>query len=96
MNHGLTRTTLIGSLALLLMVLPVSAFQQTKAFILVEGATLKAKIDNAIAAGRANAVNGRFWVAYQFEVWKTRKTSSCARARSRTSAALQARRVSLL
>jgi HEAT repeat protein len=52
----------------LLRALSVSAFQQTKAFIPVEGATLKAKIDNAIAAGRANSVNGRFWVAYQFEV----------------------------
>ena len=68
MSHGLTRITLIGSLALLLIVLPVVAFQQTKAFIPVEGATLKAKIDNAIAAGRTKAVNGRFWVAYQFEV----------------------------
>jgi HEAT repeat protein len=50
------------------MTLPVFAFQQTQTFIPVEGANLKAKIDNAIAAGRANAVNGRFWVAYQFEV----------------------------
>ncbi|HEX5832606.1 MAG TPA: HEAT repeat domain-containing protein, partial [Pyrinomonadaceae bacterium] len=31
-------------------------------------ANLKEKIDAAIGAGRANAVNGRFWVAYQFEV----------------------------
>src|SRR5690349_25020945 len=68
MSHGLTQITLIGSLALLLIVLPVLAFQQTKAFTPVEGATLKAKIDNAIAAGRTKAVNGRFWVAYQFEV----------------------------
>ncbi|HEY3581860.1 MAG TPA: HEAT repeat domain-containing protein [Pyrinomonadaceae bacterium] len=68
MSHGLRRTTLIGSLALLLMALPVLASQQTKTFIPVEGATLKAKIDNAIAAGRTNALNGRFWVAYQFEV----------------------------
>jgi HEAT repeat protein len=68
MIHRLTPTTLIGSLALLLMALPVSAFQQTKTFIPVDGATLKAKIDSAIAAGRAKAVNGRFWVAYQFEV----------------------------
>ena len=44
------------------------SFQQPKPFIPVEGATLKAKIDNAVAAGRTNAVNGRFWVAYQFEV----------------------------
>ena len=68
MSHGLTRTALIGSLALLLIALPVSASQQTKPFTPVEGATLKTKIDNAITAGRANAVNGRFWVAYQFEV----------------------------
>ena len=40
---------------------------QTKSFIPVEGANLKAKIDNAIVAGRANAPGGRFWVAYQFE-----------------------------
>jgi hypothetical protein len=50
------------------MVLPVFASQQTKTFIPVEGANLKAKIDNAILAGRAKAVNGRFWIAYQFEV----------------------------
>jgi HEAT repeat protein len=41
---------------------------QTKPFIPVEGATLKAKIDNAILQGRNNAPNGRFWVGYQFEV----------------------------
>jgi HEAT repeat protein len=51
-----------------LIALLLFSFQQTKPFIPVEGASLKAKIDNAIAAGRANAVNGRFWVAYQFEV----------------------------
>jgi HEAT repeat protein len=62
-----TRTTLIGSLLFLLITLPVFASQQ-KTFIPVQGATLKANIDNAIAAGRATAVNGRFWVAYQFEV----------------------------
>jgi HEAT repeat protein len=62
-----TRTTLIGSLLFLLTTLPVFASQQ-KTFIPVQGATLKANIDNAIAAGRATAVNGRFWVAYQFEV----------------------------
>ena len=65
MNHSITR---LGSLALLLMTVPVLAFQQTKTFIPVEGANLKTKIDAAIVAGRANAVNGRFWVAYQFEV----------------------------
>ena len=67
MTRKLTAAS-IGSLALLLMALPVFAFQQTKPFIPVEGANLKAKIDNAIAAGRTSAVNGRFWIAYQFEV----------------------------
>lgn len=55
------------ALALLALIL-VFFVQQTKTFIPVEGANLKAKIDSAIAAGKANAVNGRFWVAYQFEV----------------------------
>jgi HEAT repeat protein len=40
---------------------------QTKSFIPVEGANLKAKIDGAIVAGKANATGGRFWVGYQFE-----------------------------
>ncbi|HEY2961538.1 MAG TPA: HEAT repeat domain-containing protein [Pyrinomonadaceae bacterium] len=54
--------------ALALIALTVFSFAQAKTFIPVEGANLKAKIDNAIVAGRANAVNGRFWVGYQFEV----------------------------
>lgn len=41
---------------------------QNKSFTPVEGASLKAKIDNAIAQGKANAQGGRFWVGYQFEV----------------------------
>ena len=41
---------------------------QTRNFTPVEGANLKAKLDAAVAAGRANAPNGRFWVGYQFEV----------------------------
>jgi len=41
---------------------------QTKSFTPVEGANLKAKIENAIINGKANAPNGRFWVGYQFEV----------------------------
>ena len=41
---------------------------QTKSFIPVEGAGLKAKLDSAIVAGKANATIGRFWVGYQFEV----------------------------
>src|SRR5690349_24531276 len=68
MSHGLTRTARTGSLALLLVALPVFAFQQPKTFIPVEGANLKVKIENAIVAGRMHSVNGRFWVAYQFEV----------------------------
>ena len=40
---------------------------QTKNFIPVEGANLKAKFDSAIVAGKANAPQGRFWVGYQFE-----------------------------
>ena len=33
---------------------------QTKSFTPVEGANLKAKIDNAVTQGRANATGGRF------------------------------------
>jgi HEAT repeat protein len=40
---------------------------QGKSFIPVDGASLKAKIENAVIAGRANAAGGRFWVGYQFE-----------------------------
>lgn len=43
----------------------VAAIAQTKSFTPVEGANLKAKIDNAVTQGRAQ---GRFWVGYQFEV----------------------------
>ena len=45
-----------------------SIIAQTKSFTPVEGANLKAKIDNAVTQGRANASGGRFWVGYQFEV----------------------------
>jgi HEAT repeat protein len=55
-------------MTLALIALLLFSFQQTKPFIPAEGANLQVKIDNAIAAGRANAVNGRFWVGYQFEV----------------------------
>ena len=41
---------------------------QTKPFIPVEGATLKAKIDSAVLQGRNNSSSRRFWVGYQFEV----------------------------
>jgi HEAT repeats len=69
MSRGFTRTTIrIGSVALLMLIVPVFAVAQTKPFIPVEGASLKAKIDGAITAGRANVPNGRFWVGYQFEV----------------------------
>lgn len=69
MSHGVTQRTRIELLAVVLVVLcGVALGQQTKNFIPVEGANLKAKIDAAIVAGKANTVNGRFWVAYQFEV----------------------------
>jgi HEAT repeat protein len=41
---------------------------QTKNFVPIDGASLKAKIDNAVTQGRAGAPVGRFWVGYQFEV----------------------------
>lgn len=68
MSWGFTRITRIGSAALVLLVVPVFVCAQGKNFIPVEGASLKAKIDGAITAGRANVPNGRFWVGYQFEV----------------------------
>jgi len=45
-----------------------SVASQTKPFIPVEGATLKAKIESAVLLGRNNSPAGRFWVGYQFEV----------------------------
>lgn len=69
MSHRFTRRTRIGWLGLVVLMLGGAAVgQQTKNFIPVEGANLKARIDGAIAAGKAGAANGRFWVAYQFEV----------------------------
>ena len=50
------------------LLLCIAAVGQTKNFTLVDGATLKAKIDSAISSGKANAPGGRFWVGYQFEV----------------------------
>src|SRR5436190_58821 len=41
---------------------------QIKNFTPVEGASLKAKIDNAVVKGKAGGPGGRFWVGYQFEV----------------------------
>lgn len=46
----------------------IFASAQSKTFTPVEGASLKAKIDNAILQGRNSAPGGRFWVGYQFEV----------------------------
>lgn len=68
MSHGFSPTTLIARSLVLLLLVSGAAFGQAKSFIPVEGATLKAKMENAIAAGRTNAVNGRFWFAYQFDV----------------------------
>lgn len=48
--------------------LGVVALGQTKNFTPVDGANLKAKIESAILAGKANVSSGRFWVGYQFEV----------------------------
>ena len=45
----------------------VAVAGQTKNFTPVDGASLKARIDNAITQGRAGAQGGRFWVGYQFE-----------------------------
>jgi HEAT repeat protein len=44
-----------------------AASAQTKNFTPVEGATLKAKIDNGVTQGRVSNPSGRFWVGYQFE-----------------------------
>src|SRR5205807_5086076 len=46
----------------------IGVVAQNKSFTPVEGASLKAKIDNAVLQGRAKAPGGRFWVGYQFEV----------------------------
>ena len=54
--------------ALAIIAILLFPFVQARNFIPVEGGNLKAKVDNAIAAGRTNNVNGRFWIAYQFEV----------------------------
>jgi HEAT repeat protein len=64
-NAIILRVVLIVGLALALY---GSVSGQTKPFIPVEGATLKAKIDNAALQGRNNSPSGRFWVGYQFEV----------------------------
>ena len=56
------------TLAALLLTLCGAVMGQTKNFTPVEGSNLRAKIDAAVVAGRGSAPNGRFWVAYQFEV----------------------------
>ncbi len=63
--YKLIKLALLIALALMFF---ANAEAQNKAFTPVEGASLKAKIDNAIAQGKANAPGGRFWVGYQFEV----------------------------
>lgn len=62
--NKLKRTALVILIALTL-VTGISG--QTKNFIPVDGASLKARIDSAITQGRAGAQGGRFWVGYQFE-----------------------------
>ena len=64
MVNKLKRIALVIAIALTT-VTGISA--QTKSFIPVEGASLKARIDNAVTQGRTNAPGGRFWVGYQFE-----------------------------
>jgi hypothetical protein len=54
--------------AAIVLTLSAVALGQTKNFTPVDGANLKAKIESAIIAGKANVPNGRFWVGYQFEV----------------------------
>jgi len=63
--NRLSKTTIFTTAIIL--ALAGATFAQIKPFTPVEGASLKAKIDNAIAQGRANAPGGRFWVGYQFE-----------------------------
>ncbi len=45
-----------------------TAAQPSKNFTPVDGANLKAKIDSAVAQGKASSPTGLFWVGYQFEV----------------------------
>ena len=59
---------MIARSIIVVLILCAAAMGQTKNFTPVEGANLKAKIEGAIVAGKANAPNGRFWVGYQFEV----------------------------
>src|SRR5712691_5000808 len=67
------RSTLVNKLEKLIFVTAIvlaiagGVAAQTKNFTPVEGGNLKAKIENAVTQGRANAQGGRFWVGYQFE-----------------------------
>src|ERR1044071_4990367 len=54
--------------AAIVLIFGAVALGQTKNFTPVDGANLKAKIESAIIAGKAESPNGRFWVGYQFEV----------------------------
>jgi hypothetical protein len=58
---------LIATAVAVALTIVTGASAQTKNFTPVEGASLKAKIDNAITQGRSGAQGGRFWVGYQFE-----------------------------
>jgi len=64
-NGIILRIVLIAGIVV---VLCNSVLSQTKPFIPVEGATLKAKIDSAVLQSRNNSSSSRFWVGYQFEV----------------------------
>lgn len=57
----------IATVIAVALVLVAGVAAQTKNFTPVDGASLKAKIDNAITQGRNGAQGGRFWVGYQFE-----------------------------
>jgi hypothetical protein len=62
--NKLKRIALVIAIALTIV---AGTSAQTKNFTPVDGASLKAKIDNAITQGRNGAQGGRFWVGYQFE-----------------------------
>ena len=62
----LSRMIFASSFALAMAIAAVG--QTTKSFTPVEGANVKAKIDNGIMQGKASAPLGVFWVGYQFEV----------------------------
>lgn len=61
---------LLSSLSLFLVLAAFGqpAFAQNKDFIQVDGATLKSRMDSAIALARSRPQQTRFWVAYSFDV----------------------------